>query len=105
MVRATHHLGMETFAEEPNLKNVVTVSQSIGRVVKRKSVVGLLCQNCGNCLDLHQPDPELIDCLLATCSECKNWYLTDPQGSMCLPVRKAGISIGTHARVRRPKSN
>jgi hypothetical protein len=28
---------------------------------------------CMTILDLHQPDPELADRLLATCSECKYW--------------------------------
>ena len=105
MIRATHHLGTETFAEEPTLKNLVAVRRGIGRVVKQESVVGFFCANCGNCLELHQPDPELTDCLLATCGECKSWYLTDPLGSKCLPVRKAGIRIGTHPRDRRAKSN
>ena len=33
------------------------------------------CPRCQCPLVLHQPDPELADRLLATCDECKSWYL------------------------------
>jgi hypothetical protein len=35
------------------------------------------CPRCQIPLVLHQPDPELEDRLLATCDECKAWYLVD----------------------------
>ena len=37
------------------------------------------CPSCGCLLTLHQPDLELPDRLLATCDDCKSWYLTIPE--------------------------
>jgi len=33
------------------------------------------CRNCGEYLDLHQPDCDLPNRLLGTCGNCKTWYL------------------------------
>jgi hypothetical protein len=33
------------------------------------------CPVCGGCLDLHQPDSDLTTQLLATCGDCKTWYV------------------------------
>jgi hypothetical protein len=35
------------------------------------------CRNCGEQLDLHQPDSEMPSRLLATCGDCKTWYLLE----------------------------
>ena len=35
----------------------------------------MACPSCPACLLLHQPDPELPDRLLGTCSECQAWFL------------------------------
>ncbi len=35
------------------------------------------CRHCGVELDLHQPDAELSERLLATCVVCKTWYLIE----------------------------
>jgi hypothetical protein len=44
------------------------------------------CPQCEAHLTLHQPDPELPNRLLATCDECKSWYVTDSQGEVLTPV-------------------
>ena len=54
----------------------------------RKSVPLSCCPRCGCSLTLHQPDPELADRLLATCDDCKSWYLTNPSGAVLSPVRQ-----------------
>jgi hypothetical protein len=41
---------------------------------------GAECPGCGCELVLHQPDEELADRLLATCGDCKAWFLTAPGG-------------------------
>jgi hypothetical protein len=38
------------------------------------------CPHCGELLSLHLPDPQLSDRMLATCEECKSWYLLDRAG-------------------------
>ena len=38
------------------------------------------CPHCECSLTLHQPDPELPNRLLATCDECKSWFLSDSDG-------------------------
>ena len=44
------------------------------------------CEHCGSLLTLHQPDPELPDRLLATCDECKSWYLSNSTGTALIPI-------------------
>jgi uncharacterized protein YbaR (Trm112 family) len=46
----------------------------------------ICCPRCENPLTLHQPDEELADRLLATCEDCKSWFLTDAEGSILLPI-------------------
>ena len=46
----------------------------------------LCCPRCESSLTLHQPDAELPNRLLATCEECKSWYLTDPDGTDLIPI-------------------
>jgi hypothetical protein len=38
------------------------------------------CPHCGELLSLHLPDPQLSERMLATCEECKSWYLLDRVG-------------------------
>ena len=40
----------------------------------------LHCPRCQCLLQIHQPDPELWDRLIATCEECKSWYLANGGG-------------------------
>lgn len=37
----------------------------------------LPCLRCGALLDVHQPDADLPDRMLATCDTCKSWHLID----------------------------
>ena len=37
------------------------------------------CLECRRPLDIHQPNAELPDRMLATCDECKCWHLIDYQ--------------------------
>ena len=40
----------------------------------------ICCPRCEGTFSLHQPDTDLPDRLLATCDECKAWYvLTDKE--------------------------
>jgi hypothetical protein len=52
------------------------------------TLLTLACLQCESPLTIHQPDPELPHRLLATCEECKSWFLANPQGlaSAALPV-------------------
>jgi hypothetical protein len=49
-------------------------------------ILTLCCPSCESPLAFHQPDPELTDRLLATCDECKSWYVTDTRGSQLIPI-------------------
>ena len=44
------------------------------------SSLAICCPRCECALALHQPDPELPDRLLATCEECKSWFLANSEG-------------------------
>jgi hypothetical protein len=46
------------------------------------------CPRCECLLTLHQPDPQLPDCFLATCDDCTSWYLTNPSGTALCPIRR-----------------
>ncbi len=37
----------------------------------------LACLNCRNTLDVHQPDGDLPDRMLATCPGCRAWHLIE----------------------------
>ncbi len=52
------------------------------------TVLTLTCPHCEFPLTLHQPDPDLPDRLLATCDDCKSWFLANSQGvaSHALPA-------------------
>ncbi len=45
------------------------------------------CPACESLLQLHQPDDSMPDRLLATCSECKSWYLTNADSFKLAPIR------------------
>ncbi len=43
------------------------------------------CANCNSELVMHQPDEQLPERLLGTCSKCHSWYLIDAaEGVMIL---------------------
>lgn len=58
--------------------------------------VMICCPHCEYSLTLHQPDPELPNRLLATCDDCKSWFLTDSNGI-------ALVEIPTPLENERPK--
>lgn len=37
----------------------------------------VVCENCQNRLDLHQPDTETTERLLGTCDVCHSWFTVD----------------------------
>lgn len=41
----------------------------------------LTCLNCRNTLNVHQPDAQMPDRMLATCDDCKAWHLVDADPS------------------------
>jgi uncharacterized protein YbaR (Trm112 family) len=47
------------------------------------------CPRCENPLTLHQPDEELAERLLATCEDCKSWFLTNAAVSVLTPILEA----------------
>jgi hypothetical protein len=49
-------------------------------------VLAISCPNCEADLALHQPDPELVGRLLATCDECKSWFLANSEGNVLIRV-------------------
>ncbi len=51
-----------------------------------QSAFAMSCPACECELTLHQPDSELPDRLLATCDECKSWFLADSEGTVLIPI-------------------
>lgn len=62
--------------------------------------VATCCPQCEDFLTLHQLDVELPERLLATCDDCKSWFLTDTEGVTLVAIpngltdRKLGGSMG-----------
>ncbi len=54
-------------------------------------ILSFCCPQCESFLTLHQPDPELPDRLLATCEDCKSWYLTAPKGNSLIPIPRTTL--------------
>jgi hypothetical protein len=50
--------------------------------------MSICCPRCEYSLTLHQPDFGLPDRLLATCDECKSWFLANSDGTLLVPVSK-----------------
>ena len=52
--------------------------------------VMICCPQCEYSLTLHQPDPKLPERLLATCDECKAWFLSNSDGVnlVAIPPRR-----------------
>ncbi len=48
--------------------------------------LAICCPQCENPLTLHQPDPTLPDRLLATCDDCKSWFLAGSQGCLLMAL-------------------
>jgi hypothetical protein len=40
----------------------------------------LLCLVCDEELEVHQPDPDCPERMLATCGQCRSWYLVECDG-------------------------
>ncbi len=55
----------------------------------------ICCPQCEFPLTLHQPDPEFPERLLATCDECKAWFLTNSDGVKLVAI-PTGREHGKH---------
>lgn len=53
---------------------------------EREQQGGIDCPRCGDDLSLHQPDIDLVDRWLGTCSCCKSWFLIDCRAGVMLPL-------------------
>ncbi len=47
------------------------------------------CPHCDEDLEVHQPDVDLPDRLLAVCRCCKAWFLAEPGGDLACLVPAA----------------
>ena len=58
--------------------------------------VAICCPQCEYSLTLHQPDPEMPHRLLATCDDCKSWFLADSNGVtlVAIPDRRTDRKSG-----------
>jgi uncharacterized protein YbaR (Trm112 family) len=51
------------------------------------------CPQCESPLTLHQPDEELAERLLATCEDCKSWFLANSDVSVLTPILEASDQL------------
>ena len=68
-------------------------------------LLSICCPRCENSLTMHQPDPQLPDRLLATCDDCKSWFLATGEGVDLTPLadfHREPPQIGNAFRAARP---
>jgi hypothetical protein len=53
------------------------------------------CPHCLTELQMHQPDRDLPNRLLAVCEACHSWYLMDNEGTLSL-LLKSGEKLTGH---------
>jgi hypothetical protein len=74
---------------DPNPDREVFISLRFMTVpVPADGLAAVPCLNCQRPLEIHQPDSDLPDRMLATCEECKCWYLieSNPEGTEAVVV-------------------
>lgn len=54
------------------------------------------CPQCQSPLVLHQPDPDLADLMLATCDECKSWFLLASKSVELTPLPDVSDDVTQH---------
>jgi hypothetical protein len=97
-----HHLGGHGIAllvVEPSCRwDVPTLGPDRGSSVMNTTDIGqdfapsdsdwrvIRCPRCRWPLVLHQPDTEVPDRLLATCGECKSWFLLATESAELIPL-------------------
>lgn len=55
-----------------------TVTVRLARVSTRpEDAEVVVCSQCGESLELHQPDAGFPDRMLGTCDVCRTWFLMD----------------------------
>jgi hypothetical protein len=45
---------------------------------------GVRCPRCNSPMEIHQPDPELVDRFLATCDECSLWLVRNSKDDVLI---------------------
>jgi hypothetical protein len=70
------------------LGNALAVRDPLSIADRKDVELPFSCPRCACVMTLHQPDPELTNCLLAICEYCKAWYLTDPRETKMSLVRQ-----------------
>jgi hypothetical protein len=71
--------GWGRFREEPMKPVVVSVG-----LARLDDTTRARCSKCGLPLETHQPDEDMPERLIATCPECKAWYLVDLEGGVMI---------------------
>lgn len=51
--------------------------------------IAVNCLGCRNSLEIHQPDADLPERMLATCNECETWHIIE-----CLAGSDYAVVIG-----------
>ena len=62
--------------------------------------LSICCPRCENPVVLHQPDSDTPDRLLATCDDCKSWFLANGDGTVLVPLPIVPADA-THSDVNR----
>jgi hypothetical protein len=63
---------------DPNADREVSIILRFTTVpIPPEGLSAVRCLSCAKTLDIHQPDSDLPDRMLATCESCKRWYLIE----------------------------
>ena len=58
-------------------REITVLLRSATVSVHAEGLAPVPCLNCGQPLEVHQPDADLPYRMLATCEVCKRWHLVD----------------------------
>jgi hypothetical protein len=93
---------------EPKTRHEVTLTLIYEIVpVWPEGQTELLCLICGKPLDVHQPDADLPERMLATCEDCKGWHLVEyvPDGAEAVVAALPNLAAArAAASPKTPKS-
>ena len=53
--------------------------------------LSMCCPRCESSLSIHQPESELPDRLLATCDECKTWFLANSEATSLVLIPRTAV--------------
>jgi hypothetical protein len=92
---------------EPKIRQEVTLTLLFEIIpVWPDGQTEFLCLVCSKPLDVHQPDADLPERMLATCEDCKGWHLVEyvPDGAKAVVTALPDLAVARAAALPKTKT-